>query len=130
MAILVLEDLAIWQELNVTALLATGIAAAAPEAMGQAYVDAAGRRHAPLPGQPMLIFGTGPETLLRAYRAAIACGLTRHLRAGHVLDRSRRGQPCRRVLAEPAEAPDLDGLALRGPRRGIDKATKRALLHP
>jgi hypothetical protein len=33
-AILVLEDLAIWQKLNVTAFLATGIAAAAPEALG------------------------------------------------------------------------------------------------
>ena len=29
-AILVLDDLAVWQKLNVTAFLATGIAAAAP----------------------------------------------------------------------------------------------------
>lgn len=34
-AILVLEDLATWQKLNVTAFLATGIAAAAPDAMGE-----------------------------------------------------------------------------------------------
>jgi hypothetical protein len=33
-------------------------------------------------------------------------------------------------LAEPAEAPDLVGLALRGPRRDVDKATKGASLHP
>jgi hypothetical protein len=31
-AILVLDDLAVWQKLNVTAFLATGIASAAPEA--------------------------------------------------------------------------------------------------
>jgi AraC-like DNA-binding protein len=49
-AILVLEDLAVWQKLNVTAFLATGIAGAAPGAMGEPYEDAAGRRHARLLG--------------------------------------------------------------------------------
>jgi hypothetical protein len=34
-AIVVLEDLPVWQKLNVTAFLATGIAGAAPEAMGE-----------------------------------------------------------------------------------------------
>jgi hypothetical protein len=33
-AILVLNDLANWQKLNVTAFLATGIAGAVPDAMG------------------------------------------------------------------------------------------------
>lgn len=32
-AILVLDDLAVWQKLNVTAFLATGIAGAAPEGL-------------------------------------------------------------------------------------------------
>ena len=36
-AILVLEDLQVWQKLNVTAFLATGIAGAAPDAMGEPY---------------------------------------------------------------------------------------------
>ena len=34
-AILVLEDLLVWQKLNVVAFLATGITGAAPEAMGE-----------------------------------------------------------------------------------------------
>ncbi len=42
-AILVLEDLPNWQKLNVTAFLATGIAAAAPEGIGEPYEDASGR---------------------------------------------------------------------------------------
>jgi len=40
-AILVREDLPVWQKLNVTAFLATGIAGAAPEAIGEPYIDAA-----------------------------------------------------------------------------------------
>ncbi|SDD17612.1 DUF2000 domain-containing protein [Belnapia rosea] len=129
-AILVLEDLVVWQKLNVTAFLATGIAAAAPEAMGEPYEDAAGRQHARLLGQPMLIFAAGGEVLRRAWRQGIERGLTRavYVRAmfgtGH--DAANRAA----FLAEPAEAPDLVGLALRGPRREVDKATKGASLHP
>ena len=40
-AILVLDDLPVWQKLNVTAFLATGIAGAAPEAIGEPYEDSA-----------------------------------------------------------------------------------------
>jgi hypothetical protein len=128
-AILVLEDLAVWQKLNVTAFLATGVAGAAPEAMGEPYVDAAGRAHARLLGQPMLVFAAGPEGLLRAYQAGIARGLTRavYVRAmfatGH--DAANRAV----FQQEPADTPDLVGLALRGPRKDMDKATKGLSLH-
>ncbi len=78
-AIIVLDDLAVWQKLNVTAFLATGIAGAAPEAMGEPYEDAAGRRHAPLLSQPMTVYQADNAGLLRAFRlvraiAYRACG--------------------------------------------------------
>ena len=76
-AIIVLDDLAVWQKLNVTAFLATGIAGAAPEAMGEPYEDAAGRLHARLLGQPILVFAAGAEGLARAWRVAIERELTR-----------------------------------------------------
>ena len=129
-AILVLEDLPVWQKLNVCAFLATGIAGTAPEAMGEPYEDAAGRFHARLLGQPMLIFAATPEVLGRAWRQGIERGLTR---AAYVRAMFSTGHDAanREVFqAEPAEAPDLVGLALRGPKRDIDKATKGAALHP
>ena len=128
-AILVLEDLAVWQKLNVTAFLATGIAGAAPEAMGEPYEDAAGRRFAALLGQPMLVFAATPQALLRAWRNGIERGLTCavYVRAmfatGH--DAANRAA----FKAEPADAPDLVGIALRGPKKDVDKATKHASLH-
>ena len=76
-AIVVLDDLAVWQKLNVTAFLATGIAGAAPEAMGEPYEDAVGRPHARLIGQPILIFAARLEGLARAWRVALERGLTR-----------------------------------------------------
>jgi len=129
-AILVLEDLAVWQKLNVTAFLATGIAAAAPEALGEPYEDAAGRRHARMLGQPMLIFSARPQALSRAYHIGIERGLSRavYVRAmfstGH--DAANRAV----FKAEPANAPDLVGVALRGAKKDVDKATKGLALHP
>ncbi|ONG49726.1 hypothetical protein BKE38_20415 [Pseudoroseomonas deserti] len=128
-AVVVLDDLAVWQKLNVTAFLATGIAASAPDALGEPYLDAAGRSHARLLGQPMLVFAGDAAGLLRAWQQGIARGLTRavYVRAmfatGH--DAANRAA----FLAEPAEAPDLVGLALRGPRKDVDKATKGLALH-
>lgn len=129
-AILVLDDLAVWQKLNVTAFLATGIAAEAPEALGEPYEDAVGRQHARMLGQPMLVFAAQPANLARAWRVGIETGLARavYVRAmfatGH--DAANRAA----FRAEPAEAPDLVGLALRGSKRDVDKATKGCSLHP
>ena len=128
-AILVLDDLAVWQKLNVTAFLATGIAAAAPEAMGDPYEDAADRRYTSLLGQPILVFAAKPPALLHAHRSAMERGLTCavYVRAmfatGH--DAANRAA----FKAEPADAPDLVGIALRGPKKDVDKATKGSSLH-
>lgn len=129
-AILVLGDLLVWQKLNVTAFLATGIAGAAPEAMGGPYEDAAGRPHARLLGQPMLVFAATPDILLRAYKAGIERGLTRAVYVRAMFSTGHDAANREAFLAEPADAPDLVGLALRGPKKDVEKATKGATLHP
>jgi len=128
-AVLVHQDLAVWQKLNVTAFLATGIAAAVPEAMGRPYEDAAGRLYAPLLAQPILVFAASNEVLQRAWQQSIRRNLVRsaYVRAmfhtGH--DAANRSA----FRAEPADAPDLVGIALHGAKKDVDKATKGAHLH-
>jgi hypothetical protein len=128
-AILVLVDLAVWQKLNVTAFLATGIAGAAPEAMGAPYLDSAGRTHAALLGQPIMIFAADASALQRAWRVANERGLTRAAYVRTMFETGHDAANRAAFAAEPAEAPDLVGLALRGPRRDVDKAVKGCRLH-
>ena len=128
-AVLVLEDLAVWQKLNVTAFLATGIAGAAPDAMGEPYLDAAGREHARLLGQPIMVFAATSDALLRAHRAGIERGLTRAVYVRAMFSTGHDAANRAAFLAEPADAPDLVGLALRGPKKDVDKATKGLPLH-
>lgn len=128
-AIIVLDDLAVWQKLNVTAFLATGIAGAAPEAMGEPYEDAAGRRHARLLGQPIMVYQADSAGLLRAFRQGLERELTRAVYVRAMFSTSH-DQANRDVFrAEPADAPDLVGLAVRGPKKAVDKAVKGLSLH-
>jgi hypothetical protein len=128
-AIIVLDDLAVWQKLNVTAFLATGIAGAVPEALGQPYEDAAGRRHARLLGQPMMVYQADNAGLLRAFRQGIERELTRAVYVRAMFSTGHDEANREAFRAEPADAPDLVGLAVRGPKKAVDKAVKGLTLH-
>ncbi len=128
-AIVVRDDLLVWQKLNVVAFLATGIAGAAPEAMGEPYEDAAGRRYARLLGQPMLIYAASGVELLRVRRLALERELTIGAYVSAMFATGHDAANREAFMAEPAEAPDLVGLALRGPKRAVDRATKGLKLH-
>src|ERR1700761_5093109 len=63
-ALVVRDDLAAWQRLNVTAFLMSGITSqAGPRAIGEDYIDGGGGRLPPLPVHPILIFEAGGDRL-------------------------------------------------------------------
>src|ERR671922_34 len=56
-AVVVRDDLAVWQRMNVTAFLMSGITAGAEEpVVGPPYEDADGVRYLPMLRQPVLVF--------------------------------------------------------------------------
>lgn len=129
-AVLLNDDLAAWQELNVTAFLMSGIAVSAPGLTGENYRDADGTDYLPMLRQPVLVM-TGDRDLLRSARARavarddIALAIyTRELFAtGH--DDANRAA----VAAVGSADLDLVGIALRGPRNAVDRLLKGARLH-
>jgi hypothetical protein len=54
-AIVVRDDLATWQKLNVTAFLMSDITAANTELIGEKYVDKEGKFHLPMSRQPVIV---------------------------------------------------------------------------
>lgn len=118
-AVLAREDLETWRKLNVAAFLASGIAGEAPERLGETYLDANGHRYAAADRDPVGQFrraAAHPQSSAAAYVRAM-------FSTGH--DAANR-----EVFAlENAEAPDLVGLAVRGPRNDVDEATKGAKRH-
>src|SRR3954454_21722340 len=68
-AVVVRDDLAVWERLNVCAFLVSGVAAAAgAEAIGARYEDADGRTYLPLLVQPVLVFAAPDVDKTRTVR--------------------------------------------------------------
>jgi hypothetical protein len=129
-AILIRDDLLTWQKLNVASFLATGIAGAAPEAMGaEAYRDAAGREYARLLAQPMLIFAADAAQLAHAHRIANERDMTRAVYVEAMFSTPNDEANRAAFLAEDPDAPRLVGIGVRGSRKAIEKATKGLRLH-
>lgn len=127
-SIVVRDDLAQWQRLNVTAFLASGIAAGAPEIIGEPYEDRDGNGYLRMFRQPVLIYEAGPADLVAAHRRA----LERDLAIGiYTMDMFRTGHDeANRAVVRGAVTLDLAGIAVFGARNAVDKVTKGIALHP
>ena len=129
-AIAVRSDLAVWQKLNVTAFLASGIAAGIDEVAGKPYEDGSGNRYLEMFRQPVLIY-TGPgEALAAARERAIARGMPTALYTDDLFATGDDDSNRAAVQAVPAESLALAGVAVYGPRNAVDKVCKGLVLHP
>jgi hypothetical protein len=70
-SIVVREDLATWQKLNVVAFLMSGVVGANAGLIGEPYEDAAGNRYNPLMIQPAIVLSADRETLKTIYGRAM-----------------------------------------------------------
>ena len=70
-SIVVREDLATWQKLNVVAFLVSGVVGANPGLIGEPYEDASGNIYNPLMIQPMIVLSADRETLKAIYHRAM-----------------------------------------------------------
>jgi hypothetical protein len=128
-AVVLLDDLAVWQKANVTAFLVSGIAGTAPATVGEPYRDGSGNTYLPMFRQPVLVFAADAPALRRAYERAMQRGVelaiyTRDLFAtGH--DEANRSA----VAAVAADDLDLVGIALRAERKLVDKVVDRLRAH-
>ena len=120
-AVVVRDDLATWQACNVTTFMVAGIAATAPETIGEEYQDGSGNRYLPMFRQPVLVYSaTAAElrrTWERAQRRDVRCAIYTEDLFTTYHDEANRAA----VAAVPADALNLVGLALHTERRAIDK---------
>ncbi|MGW2443838.1 DUF2000 family protein [Streptomyces sp. NPDC001675] len=128
-AVLLREDLAPWQRLNVTAFLVSGLGSQVPEVIGEPYEDADGVSYLPMFRQPVLVFEGAKETLTAAHARALSRALPRSVFTSDLFvtgnDRDNRAA----VRAVGTAGLDLVGLAVYGPRNGVDKVLKGARMH-
>lgn len=129
-AVVVRDDLAVWQKINVAAFLVSGIAGTNPSLVGEPYVDGSGERYLPMFRQPVLVFAADAPAIRRAYERArardvqLAIYIAELFATGH--DEANRDE----VASVPSEELDLVGIAMRADRKVVDKVVDRLRRHP
>jgi hypothetical protein len=130
-AVVLLDELAVWQKTNATAFLVSGFAADDPSLVGEPYVDGSGNRYLRMFRQPIMVYAADPAGMRRAYERAMARApdqlaiFTRDLFA-------TPHDAANRAAVASVQADDLDlvGIALRGERKAVDKVLDRLRPHP
>ena len=129
-AIVIRDDLATWQKLNVTAFLTSGIVAQTPAIIGEPYRDAAGHVYNPLSVQPVVVLGADQETLRIIHRRSLEREV---MTSAYIEEMFSTGHDTANREVFGQFSPDdakLVGIALRTEKKVVDKITKGAKMHP
>ena len=128
-AIVVREDLAAWQKLNVAAFLTSGVVGASEGLIGEPYEDAASNRYNALAIQPMIVLSADGETIKTIYRRAMERGVRLSLYIEDMFATGHDAANRATVKQYRPEAMNVVGLALREDKKLVDKITKGARMH-
>ena len=130
-AVVVRDDLATWQRLNVTAFLMSGIVASGEDGtVGPSYEDASGVQYLPMLRQPVLVYEASPEALRKSHRRALEREAELAIYTHELFSTGHDDDNRAAVRAVPSEALDLVGLALRAPHKAVDGVVRGLSRHP
>ena len=127
--VVVRHDLETWQKLNVTAFLAAGVAASAPDSIGQQYADGSGNLYLPILAQPVLVFAASAEHLQRTRVRALSREVSMAIYTKDMFATGNDHDNRAVVKAVAADNLDIVGLAFRAERKTFDKIVNGLKLH-
>jgi hypothetical protein len=130
LAVVLRDDLAVWQKTNVTAFLVSGIAGTVPGVVGEQYRDASGNEYLPMFVQPVLVYEADAAGLRRAYERALSRGVELAVYTSELFETNHDEANRAAVASVPADELDLVGIAFRADRKVVDKVVDRLRFHP
>lgn len=128
-AVVVREDLEVWQKLNVTAFTISGIAGT-QEVMGKEYEDGSNRKYLPMIMQPILIFSAGRDEIRMVYAKAVSRDVVMTIYTEELFSTPNDDANRTAVRAVGGDDLKLVGMALRGRKKPMDRILKGLTLHP
>jgi hypothetical protein len=130
LGVVVRDDLAPWQALNVTAFVVSGIGTVVPSLIGERYVDGSARTYLPMFVHPVRVFTGDAAALRRAFDRALARPLEVAVYTDALFTTGNDVDNRAQVAAVATGALSLAGFAVAGDRRQVDRALDRLALHP
>jgi hypothetical protein len=130
LAVVLRDDLAVWQKTNATAFLASGIAGTVPGVVGEPYRDASGNEYLPMFVQPVLVYEADAAALRRTYERALSRDVELAVYTYDLFETGHDEANRAAVAGVPADELDLVGIAFRAERKVADKVLDRLRFHP
>ncbi len=128
--VVVKDNLATWQKLNVTAFLSAGVAATNQDAIGKPYEDGSSNKYLPLFAQPVFVFAASAEHLQRTRSRALSRDVPTAIYTNDMFATNNDPDNRAVVRAVAADSLDIVGLAFRADRKTFDKIISGLKLHP
>jgi hypothetical protein len=130
-AVVVRDDLAVWERLNVTAFLMSGvIAGAGPDVVGPAYVDGSGVSYLGMLVQPVLVFEASGAKLKTVHARAVSRGVPFAVYTAELFSTGHDDDNRAAVRAVPTDSLDLVGIGLRAGHKDADGVLRGLKRHP
>jgi len=128
-AVVLRNDLLVWQKLNVTAFTISGIAGTVPDIVGENYEDASGNVYLPMIRQPILVFEADPAQLRRAYERALQRGVQFSVYTEDLFATPNDVENRAAVKAVASDDLRVVGIAMRDRKKTIEKVLDGLRLH-
>ena len=129
-AIVLRDDLDVWQKLNVTAFIASALAGAYPDIIGEPYWDASGNQYMAMVIQPMMVYRATAAELSKAHRRGMEADVRMAIFTAELFSTGNDIDNRAAVAKTPVESLDLVGIAMRDMKKTVDKVIKGLKLHP
>ena len=129
-AIILLAELEMWQKLNVTAFLMSGIIGKHPELIGKEYRDKSANGYLALNQQPVVILEADTPKMGKIHERIISRSIASALYIRDMFSTYNDDDNRSTVLKYNSSELPLVGIAIREEKKLVDKVTKGAKLHP
>ncbi len=126
-AVLLRDDLASWQALNVTAFLVSGLP---QELRGEPYVDADDVTYLSMFGQPVVVLQGDGDLLTKAHGRALTRNQPMSIFTADLFATGNDADNRAAVRKVHTRDLDLVGIAVHGQKNAVDKIFKGARMHP
>lgn len=129
-AVAVRDDLEVWQKLNVTAFVTSGLGTTFPDLIGEVYVDGSDVEYLPKLGLPCLIYAGDGAGVRRAFDRARGRELAISVYTDELFTTGNDVDNRAAVAAVATDDLTIAGFAVAGEAKQVDKAFDKLKFHP
>ena len=129
-ALVILDSLANWQKLNVTAFLASSVAIAFPETHGAPLISASGTAYLPFLKHPILVYvAETDEQMNRAFNRSIERDLHIGIYTKELFATKNEEGNIAEIAKHTEKDLNLAGIVIYGENKKVDKAVDKLKFH-